>query len=377
MTLSDTLPRLATTDPVEHTISIIGRPIGPEQIGGTDWTTPLPTPTSWSLSFDETTRPYASLTLTYPRPAFDWGRIDPTSDETRMRLRITLGYRWPAAGDHAEEQTALVIMNTLDDDEETGTVTITASSDESLLDEEVRPGRLYEVPDWAVDVATVWDQACAACLPMWKVPIRAKNPVAPGYLEGLRNLQLASGDKFDEFAWTLADTCGLWLHSDQSPQSQGGLIAEARRGPASRPALDLTPTSRYPITKRRRTTKSLADYASHLALTVHWKDGDDQKEISKLFKIINAPATKLVSRDLTLRPPRWDATTRYLPDGWPPAMELLYRLQKRTWTQTIDARSCYWLRPRDTVLTTLGPALIGSVSFDGSTGLMTITARPY
>lgn len=374
MSLSEHLSRLATSDPVEHVTHVQYRSIMAEQIGATTWHD-MPDPRTCSVTFDETTRPYGHATLTWATNDWDhWDYFDPTNSEERPRLRISTGYHWPRTGEEAVEQLALVIATELAEDDD-GTITVTADSDECLLENDyVRPDLTWAVPDTATDIADIWDAARTTCQALWNVRITQRDPIPTANLGGVRALELTTGTKFAEWLWTLADTAGLWLHSDQSPTSTGGLVAITRPD-IKTPLLDLSKASPHPLVLRRRRVRSLDDYASTVDLTVHWTEADDDHQLSQRFTTTNT-MPHVVTRDLDLRPPLVDSQ-RALPPYWTPGVDLVERMSKRGLVESFDARSCYWLRPRDTVRTDSGRLLISSISYDTSTGLMTLSARPY
>lgn len=373
MSLADTLSRLATSEPLAHVCHVQRRPLLAEQMGGGEWQD-MPDPRSCRITFDETTRPYASATLTWAARDFDhWDYFDPRNLDERPRLRLSCGYRWPLTGDEATEQTATVIVTEIE--EADATVTVTAESDETLLDADyVRPGRSYSVPTDATDIANIWATAALACLPLWPVPIRDHDPIPSLNLDAVRALDLAPGDAFADWLWSLADTAGLWLHSDQSPTSTGGLTAITRPD-LGKPSVDLSSTSRTPILLRRRRVRSLDEYAGAVDITVRWTEGGIDQELSRRYAARGA-MPHVVQRDLRLRPPLRDGI-RTLPEDWPPGRALVDRMSQRGLVESLDARACYWLRPRDTIRTDSGRLLIRSVAFDVTTGLMTLTARPY
>ncbi|WP_078062618.1 hypothetical protein [Actinomyces provencensis] len=376
MSLSDALSRLATSEPVQHLTHVQRRSLVAEQTeGGEGEWIDMPDPRACRIEFNETTRPYATVTLTWAAADWDqWANIDPRNIEGRPRLRISCGYHWPITATKITEQTALVVLTRIESDE-SGTVTVTAESDEILLENDtVRPGRSYEVAANDSDIAAIWTAARDACLCLWNIDIHQHDAIDPELLDGVRALDLTQGDNFADFLWALADTAGLWLHSDQSPTSEGGLVAVARQD-ITTPVLDLSTESTHPLLLRRARRVSLDEYASAVDLTVRWTEDDKEQQLTRRF-VARGAMPHVVTKDLRLRPPSFGGV-RTLPPDWPPGIALVDRMSMRGEVETIEARSCYWLRPRDTIRTDSGRLLVRSIAFDTTTGLMNITARPY
>lgn len=371
------LPRLASPEPVHHDLSVTARYVANESItGGSQYLIDLPSPKEWSVAFDETRRPYGSGELIYPTSSYDWTKLDPTNHATLTRVRLEVAYEFPGRAELFADQLATLIVTEIDHDDERAETRLTLASDEVLLDwDQASPTAEYQVTAQSGNIGEIFAAAQAAAGALYTLPIDTRSAIPSEYRDAVYALELAPGDSFADWAWTLANAAGLWLHSNQEPSSNGGLICEDRP-PARIYGLDLRTDAPFQVVTQRRLIRSTEDAASDLDLTVRWTEEGKDQELTRRYTAPNASVRRVASRELRQRPPLINGI-RVLPADWPPALNLLNRLAQRTWTAQFRARSCYWLRPRDSVLTDSGPGVIASISFDGTSGLMNLNARPY
>lgn len=376
MSSVDLIQRLRSSEPIIHSLNVDGRYLKHEEVNRLGLTIYLPEPIEWTVTFDETTRPYGSATLTYPTTAYNWDLIDPTSTQTRARLFLQASYTFPLSQTIDRFNLGGHIVQRLTHSSD-GVTIVNLESDESLIEDVYTSPSCSYAPGGGTDLASIIsDSQEEAGLP-YMLDVTVDDAIDPKDInfEPINSSTLEGDVPYLDWLYSLIDAAGLYIHSNQREDGGTGLIIEHREKTQTW-GLDLRSESIDSLVTSTRVTKSVENAASTLDLTVEWKDAGKTQSVSKRYRHPTIDLGRIARRTLKLRPPLI-GLNRTLPDYWAPALDLLDRLAKRTWEASIEARSCYWLRPRDPISTDQGDALIASITFTGSTGLMTITARPY
>ncbi len=358
------IDRLTSGNLVRQTVTVDARPRG-----SSDAWTSLPV-SSAPVVLDEATSPYAAarLELSGPVPP---AILDPTGQLWTVRVR--LGF----ACDTLTEDQQVAYLVITDIEESNGRTTLVCASDEDLLSRAVFPPQLAETAcPQNIGIGLIWAAISPKLSHAAPLTVTDLSEIPTTQRSLVWAMPYGGGDKPLDYLRALADTAGLWLHSDQSPESTGGLIVEVRRTPTASNALDLRSTITAPLVIEQSVTRGLSgDYASAILLTCTWPEGTGRAQSSGLIPaagVERTPAVKPISLDM--RPPT--AYRTRLSAAWPTAQALANRQAQRTWEATLVIPGLPWIVPGTPVLTDWGLGLIKTAALNPALGTSTISVRP-
>lgn len=331
-------------------------------------------------TFDEEWSPYVQATLTAANPGVV---IDPRAGH---RLRIDAGYVY-ADGTRDVHQLADLSITSADTDTVPGTVSLTAQSDEILVQQSAQ----WQVVD-IVNTYATYATAVADLL------TRALYPFAPTIVTGgmdgtgdtLTDYRVVIGTPWWSHVQTLANVAGGVVYcdeartwhldtytTDESPDVDTYL--STGDVPPTWPTVTDAPYN-LPVLTQVGTVRSRDDWANCVMVDHVWThtDGSYQR-VAQRAEVTTGPyAVATVGYRVhseTRDTPIWTVGEAYAE-----CAAILYRTQRRGEQRRLTARAAYWLRPRSLHRMWLSGtdmyARITRVTYhlDGS-GLMDLTTR--
>lgn len=315
--------------------------------------------------------PYARAEIDLATPLPD-GFTDPVTQLADITVVAGLTH---AEGETSDQLAHLVFSAA---HAENGKTTLTCLSDDSLLKDIVLPSTVPETacPQQAT-MSGIWLSGPASKMTVGEIlPIKNAATIPADRQANVWAQPYGGGDAPLDWLLTQADIAGLYLHSDQSPGSTGGLIAEYALAVNPADCLDLSASARYPMMISASADLGLVDdYASAIYLTCQWTESGTRKEASGLISAAAGITQVCKTITMQMRPPA--AYRAALTSAWSPALALARRVAARTWQARYQTPLLPWLRPGDTVKTDYGYGLIRDISFDLTLGTQNLTVRPF
>lgn len=337
--------------------------------------------TGGSLTMDEEWAPYVQATVEVVDPGV---LIEP---RRAQRLVIDAGYVYPD-GSRDVRQFATLVITDAPVDERTGIVTITAKSDEALVQDGAHWGVADDVQNYANHGAAMRNFVERALTGLttsvWT------GPGMPSTSASMTGYRIRSGDGWWQHVQSVEDMGGGVIYcnearqwyvgpyqTDESPTTEG-YIATGDVPESWPTALDAGRT--LPILIEAETVRTRDEWANAVVLLHEWTDAgtNTPRRVAAIASVGSGDyrptlvgySVEKVDRDVPITQAEAQAA----------ANAIVYRTQRRGLRRLFQARACWWLRPRNLhqvwVKGTAGYARITRCTWqlDG-TGLMTILTR--
>ncbi|GAA4627263.1 hypothetical protein GCM10023113_27550 [Cellulomonas oligotrophica] len=338
----------------------------------TGWSAPVVLDVeSGTLTYDETTYPYAQaeMTLRVPPEQDVLNLLDPRRG---VQIRVTLGYRAPGAGAETHRVAALVLWSRTVD-RPANRVQLVARSAESKVLTWMPVGS--ESKTFTAD-----DDAGPAIAELirWAIPgavVRNDLPRGQQFVTGADTLVVGIGDSVMSAAYDIANRAGdAWVYEDglgtwvlrERPALAGQAAAVLKVGPGG----SITSSS---------AVLSLEDFANVVVVEYRWYDGEQQTRRG-WAQVASGPfSVAAVGRRVYVERREYKGSAA---EAQAAARSIVRRTVTRGRALRVEsAAAAYWLRPGHTVTVALpsGPQerhLVQAVQFDlAGSGVMNVTTR--
>lgn len=323
------------------------------------------------ISMDESQSPYATADITMAGPV---PPILSNPTDGLPYVRITAGLSSETT--NASEQLAILVCTGIDEDN--GQTVLRLESDESPLEQSFFSTAIGESACPQQDsIGKIWVAVQLAIPIRTPMTIRDESTIPPEARSEVWSISYGGADSPLDWLRSLADAAGLYLRSDQTPSSQGGLVCGPRPQVIPAGALDLRTSSPQSLVINSSSRSGIGGgFGAAILLTCQWSENGNQKESSGIIPATDSANLAQVVKtiQLNMRPPA--AYRSRITGSWPTAQALADRVAKRSWETTLITPCLPWLRPGDTVLTDKGPGLVKRLVFDLNLVTMTTTIRP-